>query len=237
MRAVLVQQLKTEDIQVGDLVKVEGDQARHLIKVIRVRLDEEILLLNGQGIKFYGQVSSVDKKSVGVLIQRVESTGRKMHMDLLLGLPKKDALELIVRQACELGLGKIFTYFAKYSQYELEKPERLNRIIESGVIQSNNPFLLEVNNVKSLEDIIPITKAYDLVVYLSMEQGELSSLEKIDAHSKILLVVGPEGGFDRDEDIFFKQLENVIPVNLPTYILRSPTAVVSSFGLIASRMR
>ena len=53
-----------KDLVLQDTYQIKGDEAHHLLNVTRVKLDEEILLLNGRGLKIKTKVSSLLKREL-----------------------------------------------------------------------------------------------------------------------------------------------------------------------------
>ena len=97
-----------KDLTIQDSYQLRGDAAHHLVNVVRIEMGEEILLLNGSGLRVKTQVSSLSKKEVMLTKLEHSEDSRHFVMDLALGIPKKEALELSLKQAVELGFRKIF---------------------------------------------------------------------------------------------------------------------------------
>jgi 16S rRNA (uracil1498-N3)-methyltransferase len=216
-----------QDLTIQDSYQLRGDAAHHLVNVVRIELGEEILLLNGAGLRVKTKVSSLSKREV--LLEKLEhsNTERTFHMDLALGIPKKDALELSLKQAVELGFRKIFLVRSQYSQTKLPETERIMSLLISALEQSNSSYLPEIHPVSW--DEIPAADYNEILLMDSQHETKKTQGQKMAA---ALLVVGPEGGFSPEESAFLHHLPKIRIVNLPTPILRTPTAVATGAGIL-----
>lgn len=226
MRAVILkQEISFNDV--GTEVALEGDSARHLIKVIRIKKNEKILLLNGQGLKSEVEVKYVDRKSLRLKINSVISAEDNRRISLFLGLPKKDAFESIVRMSSEIGIRNIYLYRSEYSQQDIEINDRIEKIEESAITQSNNPFRLKFIKVTSFEEAF---SSFNKIVHFStFSEGEVS-FSNLD--EEVLIVIGPEAGFSPSEESEINSYENVSIKKLDTNIMRAPTALAVASGYI-----
>lgn len=217
-----------KDMVVQDEYQLKGDSAHHLLNVVRVAMGEEILLLNGNGLTVTTVVSLISKKELGLKKLTTSLLKRSYSIDLALGIPKKEALELSLKQAVELGFRKIFLIRSKYSQIRVPDEERLENLLVSAVEQSNSAFMPEV--IVSEWDKIPCDNYGQILLMDSKSKANnMESVLRTDAR---LLIVGPEAGFSNDELTLLHSLPKVSVLNLPTPILRTPTAVATGAGII-----
>jgi 16S rRNA (uracil1498-N3)-methyltransferase len=225
------QYLKNLSIQPG--YQLKGDEAHHLISVVRVELNEPILLLNGNGLKVHTVVETLAKRELTLKTLTHEILKDSSCLNLALGIPKKEALELCLKQAVELGFRKIFLIRSAYSQIKLPESERMMSLLVSALEQSNAPFLPLLLN-STWEDLPFID--FDEVVMMDSQSERTDIGLKAGKNLSRLLVVGPEGGFSPQELEKLHHLENVSIVQLPCPILRSPTAVAAGAGLMMGRL-
>lgn len=222
MRAVYIEDI---DNSLNE-TEVKGDGAAHLIRVLRIRTGETILGLDGLGSKYFLEVTKVNRSSVNCKILERKIEKRKEMIDLCIGQTKKDALDLILKEACELGIRKVYILNSEYSQRFPINLERVHKLLRSGIEQSNNPFLPLVEVVGKLSEID--YENFDNILFFSSvrDGGEKGKLTE----GKTLFVIGPEGGFSESEEIYFRGLKNCKTFMLNTYILRSPTALSAVTG-------
>lgn len=226
MRAVYIEDLISEDQYV-----LNGDILHHLVNVIRIEKDEELLLLNGKGLSVTTVVTEVAKKSLTLKKIADKTSAPKFHMDLVIGIPKKDALELSLKEAVELGFGKIYLVRGAYSQNRVPEKERITSLLISALEQSNSAFLPDV--LETDWETIPWND-YGTVLLLDSQSGKESSSRSISDRN--LLIVGPEGGFSPEELESLRGKKNLESLLLPTPIMRTPTAVAAGAGVLLQRL-
>ncbi|MDD0854648.1 RsmE family RNA methyltransferase [Halobacteriovorax sp. GB3] len=232
MRAVFLNEFKSGD----DIAEITGDSAHHLVKVVRIKPEEKILVLNGLGDHFECDVQSVSKKSVTVQILAQKKLEKKHNIDLALCPPKKDATADILKYSVELAINKVFPIESQYSQLKIENNERTFRLIESAMIQSNNPYLLEIEESRNFENLDELFKDYDFIYYFS-SHSNIKQCEKLENKHSILIIIGPEAGLSYEEEEFLLTHKKVNVVHFDSWILRSQTAVCSAVGYVFGLMQ
>jgi len=227
MRAVYLQNIIEEKS-----FRITGDVFHHLVNVIRIQLGEEILLLNGKGLKLKAVVENISKKDLVLReISRSLET-RPYLMDLALGIPKRDALELCLREATELGIRRLYLVESDYSNIKIPEIDRLLKIIASSVEQSNSSYVPEV--IQASWRNLPWDE-YGYKVMMDSRQRFTKNLRPVSELPN-LLIVGPEGGFSRNEVEYFEECQLVDVLHLPTPIMRTPTAVATGAGCLLQRL-
>jgi 16S rRNA (uracil1498-N3)-methyltransferase len=228
MRAVYLKDLCDD----GEIV-IEGDSAFHLIKSVRIRPKDEVLILNGKGVKLFTRVKEVQKKRVLVSKEKVDYPLPKSSMDLLLGMPKKEAFESILKICCEIGIRSIIPLVSDYSQKGQISKARLHRVLESGIIQSNNPYIPEIKTQVDFNLLKELFDQYDRVFYFTAHEKSLDKESfKLKKKHRTLILIGPEGGFSLREEKLLETFKNISFKHFPSYILKSSTAVAVGAGHI-----
>lgn len=216
---------------IGQTILVTGDSAKHL-QVVRVKANEEILVLNGKGISAITQVESISKNEIKLSVKQVVEQLAFHQLSLAIATPKKDAFEDILKMAVELGVLNIYPLSSEFSQYDYLESERVQRILESALIQSNNSFMPIIHAQIKLETFLDQLKSP--LYFFNSRPVECEKVQKISGEQIIL--VGPEGGFSPHEEALINSKSDVYSIHLPTPILRAPTAVASSIGYLLSRL-
>jgi 16S rRNA (uracil1498-N3)-methyltransferase len=220
-----------DHVNSGDNLVITGDAAHHL-NVVRVKVQEVILLMNGKGSIVRGEIHSVSKNQIEIKINHAESFEPKHELSLAIANPKKDAFEDILKLAVELGIRHIFPLSSDFSQYDYAPSERIQRVLESALIQSNNPFFPIIHEQQTLKNFLN-THTNTLVFFNS--QKSLSNKENVIHSAAKTILIGPEGGFSPNEVTDILKFSSVQEIHLATPIMRAPTAVASSVGyLLAS---
>ncbi len=212
------------------------EESTHHLHVTRAKTGEEVLILNGLGQKALSLIQNISKKQVIVKIQKVETAKRQHNLSLVLGLPKKEAFEDIIKISVELGIVNIFPTTTQYSQYTYEPNDRIQRIIQSAMVQSNNSFLPKIFPQKTLSEFL-VTNDKDIFFLNSVPQNLQSSrMSSLKIDQSCFYLIGPEAGFSQLEIDLLRNHEFVREIHLPTPILRAPTAVAAAAGFILNHI-
>ncbi len=224
MRALYYPELQSNQAK----VVLDSKKNHHFINVLRMKKEQELLLLNGQGLSAISRITHIDSKSIECEVTEFRNHQRKYHLDLALGSIKKEALELALKQSVELGVRNIIIFQSQFSQEKKLKEDRLSSVLISSLEQSNNPFLPKIAFTSEL-DFNNYKKSF------VMHFIKNSDLQNINSNDEYLLVVGPEGGFSQEEIENFK-VKNCSFIHLPTPILRAQTAVTAGVATILSKL-
>lgn len=218
------------DLTVQDEYSLTGDSLHHLVNVVRIEMDEELLLLNGKGLSVVTRVSEHTKRLLTLKYLSSIEKARIEQLDIVLGMPKKEALELSLKQSVELGVGKVLLVKSAYSQIKFPEEERLQSLLVSALEQSNAAYLPQV--MKAEWSTIAWDK-YKTIVLMDSQTDKSELLPKeVGLEAPVLLVVGPEGGFSTEERDHLHGLARVKILKLPTPIMRTPTALAAGVGIL-----
>lgn len=209
--------------------QLKGDEAHHLINVVRVELGEELLLLDGKGLKVHVRVKSLLKRELILETIKTENLDAPYKLDLALGIPKKEALEVSLKAAVELGIRRIYLIRAQYSQIKVPEAERLHSLLINALEQSNNAFLPEI--ITATWEQVPFAD-YAGIYLMDSQNGQAKKQTHPEVAASRLLIVGPEGGFSEQETTYFQSIANLQVLRLPSPILRTQTAVAAGAGVL-----
>lgn len=223
--------------------------SRQLESVLRAKEGESIELLDGHGSAWQCLITGVRRGSVSVcVVGRLDRPGRESALTLTLGagFARPDTMDLIVRQATEMGISKLALFRAARSQYGLsggpaeKKKERWTRIASEAVCQCGRTITPEIVIFDDLAHFLSSFEddpaGCDLKVFaLEREPGAgMKSLADRTARPpiyRIAAALGPEGGWDKSESsaLIGAGFE---PVSLGPRTLRMETAAVALISSI-----
>jgi 16S rRNA (uracil1498-N3)-methyltransferase len=214
-----------------DDVLIEGADAHHAVRVLRLRRDERVTISDGAGSVVDAVV--VDASAAG-LRARVEH--RRFvdpptpHLVVVQAIPKAGKLDLVVQKLTEIGVDAFVPLKAVRSvpRWDDRKIARLAHIAREAAKQSRRAWLPVVSPAVT-PSALP---AADLTLVLHEEApATLRSALPSQAPKKIALVIGPEGGFTGDEIATFVR-NGARAVGLGPQILRTETAALVATTLI-----
>ncbi len=208
---------KELDLQLLE-VKIEDDQVHHFKNVSRGKVGDVAKVFNGNGLVALAVVDDVTKKSLLLKIQKIQNFERNETLSLILGVPKREYLESIFRTSVQVGLNPLYLIHTKYSPWKFKASSRLDKILISSMLQSENPYLPEVRVLEGFDEIkaIPGKK-----IAFVTEENEVNTGE-CEVSS---FLIGPEGGFHPRELEVLKSDKNFILSRLSTPIMKAEVAV------------
>ncbi|WP_430534280.1 16S rRNA (uracil(1498)-N(3))-methyltransferase [Listeria rocourtiae] len=222
----------------GETVLITGDNFHHMVRVMRMKLDDQVYLVTPDERTAIAGISELGEDFIRltILSWKNESTELPINITIASGLPKGDKLELITQKGTELGAKHFLSFPAKRSiskwdaKKAKKKVERLDKIALEAAEQSHRSFVPNFQHVDSFQALIQTIPNYDYVIVAyeeSAKEGEATALatlfKQVGRGESVLAIFGPEGGFSVEE---IEQLESnkAVKVGLGPRILRTETA-------------
>jgi 16S rRNA (uracil1498-N3)-methyltransferase len=111
------------------MLKVEGEEVKHIRKVLRLKEGDEITVFDGLGKEFEGTIVEERLSSVVIRIENVTSSKKDSPLEITLAqsLLKGEKMDYLIQKATELGVEDIVPFVSSRSIPLLEKSKRLNR--------------------------------------------------------------------------------------------------------------
>jgi 16S rRNA (uracil1498-N3)-methyltransferase len=225
------------------LVSIKGPEAHHIKNVLRMKPGDSLKLFDGTGFEYEAVLISVSAKNVAVEIQRkIEATAQPgIRIIVAQAFLKEKKMDDLVRKLCELGASRWIPFF---SQRSIARPDRKRlagrsqrwmRIATEAAKQCRRIDALQIGDALSFEEILDFSNSCDLkVVFWENESSPLSRdrlSEAANPFKKILIMLGPEGGFS-EQEIKLVQESGFISAGLGPRILRAETATIAAVALV-----
>jgi 16S rRNA (uracil1498-N3)-methyltransferase len=228
MRALYLKNL----LNLETCCSIEGESFHHLKNVLRIKMGEEILLIDGKGNFRLAKIDEISKKSINLaFIKEAKFQQKKYDFYAALAQTKKESLELSLKQLVEIGVSKIYIYTSEYSDRKELNDNRLNKLLISALEQSNAKYLPMIEKV-SFEQLLKLD-VEKLIYFTSIEEKEPFEINSLN---KCMVVIGPEGGLSLKEEDKIRALKDSIIINLPTNILRASTATATCCGYLLGKL-
>lgn len=209
-------------------IEIDGEAHHHLSNVVRVQTGDSIRLLFGMGQTGVAKVLDVSKKRITAEVGEIVTETPFKVCDVAILIPKREALELMLKYATELGVNRAYLIRGTYSQEKIPNEDRIEALIVSAMEQSNNCWGPKVTSLASIFDLTKLN--YDNILYLDVPGNSPNQADGISSMGKSVLVIGPEAGFSTDEREFLRKLPQARAIVLNTPILRAPTAMAAGIG-------
>jgi 16S rRNA (uracil1498-N3)-methyltransferase len=219
--------------------QIEGDEARHLTRVLRVEAGQRYEISDNRDV-YLAEIETARKESVVFrTVEKLPAAPPSARIGLYAALIKFDRFEWIVEKATELGVTEIVPVEAARSDRGLEKAaakrvERWRRIALEASQQSRRTHLPEIAEPVPLAQVLARTAAHRYA--LDENPGAPPLFQALPAvrtaQDTIAILTGPEGGWTDEEHVSFAAA-GWTPVSMGPLILRAETAVVAALAVIS----
>lgn len=224
---------------ISDKVILSKEDSYHITKVMRMNLDDLIEIVIDKNTYISKIVKLGNSVEALILDEIDENNELDTQVTLVQSIVKEQKMDYILQKSCELGVFKIIPYKAgrsvvNFSGKENKKTMRWQTILKEASEQSKRNIIPKITQPMSLSEIVNLQE-YDIKILCTIEENTktlkkvLSNLSRSD---KMLIVVGPEGGFTEEETRTMVS-NGFVTVSLGKSVLRTETA--SLFILSAIR--
>jgi 16S rRNA (uracil1498-N3)-methyltransferase len=224
----------------GDKLTIEGDDFKHLSKVLRKKKGELIWVTDGEKNLYKAEIVSLDKDSIKcrILEKSYNVNEPEIKVTLYQSLLKNPArFEFVLEKSVELGVYEINPIITEYViNKKSNKTNRWQSIALAAMKQSQRCYLPKVNHPINFAEALSLPGKDDLKITAderifpnTMYADELKSI--IRKNRGIAVFIGPEGGFT-DEEIESAVKAGFITLNLGDRKYRSETAAIALLSII-----
>lgn len=227
---------------INNSVTIDGEDAAHILKVLRLKEGDLIEVCDGMGTDYIGRLIKTARGEVEVLLEDPKpSIGEpQIKVTLYQGIPKSNKMDLVIQKCVELGVYSIVPVVTARTVVNLSSPgkeekkvARWQKIAEEAAKQSGRGIIPIVHGPVLYDEVIE--QASDPIKLIPWEEargtGLREALQSIDRPQDISILIGPEGGFEQDEVMKAKERGWKV-VTLGLRILRTETAGMAVLSAI-----
>lgn len=214
--------------------ELPSDEAMHALRVLRLQMGDEMMLMDGQGNYYRAEVTLAHTKHCLYEIKEQIPQQRQWqgHIHLAIAPTKMmDRIEWMMEKAVEVGVDEISFLNCQFSERRLVKLPRLEKIMVSAIKQSHKAWITQLNEIVTFDSFIRQPRTghkYIAHCYEEVPRTYLfDELQKTSASDDTIVLIGPEGDFSIDE--VRKAVDaGYISVHLGKSRLRTETAGLSA---------
>lgn len=230
-------------IEVGDVLAAAEEQVRYLKTVLRMGTGDPLVVFNGTSWEYDAVIRRVSSEGMDLEItQKRPIPPREIEITLCQAIPKAEKMDAIIRHATELGIGRIIPFFAERSVPrwpEAKSPQkraRWQKIAIEACRQSGRADIPEIGDVTTFPGMLRACPPEGLRLIFWEEEsargiGEVLRGPGQGEMKSFIGVIGPEGGFEKDEVALARQA-GFISVSLGKRVLRVDTAAVAALAIL-----
>jgi len=205
-------------------IYITGNEARHIIRVMRHDEGDEIFITAGKGKIYRTKITGLGKDEiVSEIIEEKEYENNLENVSLCIPILKNfDRLEFALEKSVELGITNFIIYRAKRSGPKNPKLERWQKILTAAMKQSLRSYLPKISFVEDISEL----KDENIIVFDQKYEEAFTSwiARRNTLTEKTFFVFGPEGGLTEEEITGFS---NLTTLKLTSNRLRSETAIIT----------
>lgn len=217
--------------QVSEVLPDEA-QTHYLNNVLRVEDGEVIAGFDGKNGEYALLVKKNGKKKLSLLRQeKLRDFYLPPDLWLLFAPVKKDKTDFIIEKACELGVRKIIPTMTEHT---ISEKVRLERYQAQAIEACEQCRRLEIPEIASPIALPDLLKSWDekRCLYYMDETGKGNNITQVFSQNNVpaAILVGPEGGFSKNELEILAKQKFTRGVSLGHRILRAETAVAAAIS-------
>lgn len=189
----------------GSCVALEGEEARHAARVLRLREGDAAVVFDGMGLALSGTVLSVSGNAVVVSLgdEPLPSRESSLRTILLQAVGKGAKTDFAVEKAVELGVSAMVPFFAARGDVKPigerhgKRAERWKRIALAACKQCGRARIPDIAEPAAFAEALRAVEAERK--FILHPAGEAIAFDGAPPRGGIAVAVGPEGGFTEDE--------------------------------------
>lgn len=220
-------------------VALDARAAGHVVRVLRLRGGDELILFNGSDdTEYRAQLTEVRKDSAScrILSQHTRSTESPLAIELAQGISRGERMDYTIQKAVELGVQRIVPLATERSQVKLSGEREEKRLQHwAGIIlhaceQSGRNRIPELAPVQHLDHWLNSRTRTGHALFLDPE-GDMSVSGLKGPVDAVSLLVGPEGGLSPAERALAVRA-GFLRLRLGPRILRTETAALTALAAL-----
>ncbi|CAG7639485.1 Ribosomal RNA small subunit methyltransferase E [Paenibacillus solanacearum] len=227
----------------GDTVVIQGDDAHHIIRVMRAKPGDAFIVSDGESREAIVKVRTVGKDEVTADPVEWLAMENEPSVDVWIAqsLPKGDKMELVIQKGTEIGAARFLPFVSERTVVQLDgkkegkRVERWQKIAKEAAEQAHRNKVPAVDSPLAWKALLQRASEADCawICYEKESAQELRTeirralapKEGDTARRTLLLIVGPEGGFT-EQEVAAAEAAGCRSVGLGKRILRTETAAM-----------
>ena len=212
----------------SEVIMLHEEEARHALKVLRLKLDDEVYATDGLGNWFQCSISEIGKRHCALrIIKHEKEKGKRNYKIHIAVAPTKNIkrFEWFLEKATEIGIDEITPIITEHSERREMKTERSKRVITSAMKQSLKAYHPQLNEVIRFVDFLKNIKEDELLIAHLINDKQMDLKHTYKQSLDVCILIGPEGDFG-DEEVKLAMKKGFKAVKMGNERLRTETAAL-----------
>ena len=213
------------------------DDSYHIKHVMRYNLSDKVEVVYNNNV-YLTKIINFEPVEVEIIEKLDINNELIKKVTICQSLVKENKMDLILQKCTELGMFSFIPLSVKNSIIKgnnkdfLKKVVRWQRIVKEASEQSKRNIIPKVYDVMVINDLLKLN--YDLKILCTVNEVSTSLkyvLQNQKKYDTMIIVIGPEGGFTKDEEEILIQ-NGFISTSLGSLVLRTETAGICALSMI-----
>lgn len=213
---------------------LEGDEARHCARVLRLKAGDTLFVTDGRGTLAECMLTAISAKTCEARVVKItEDYGKRGFCLHVAVAPTKNPgrFEWFLEKATEIGIDEITPLVCEHSERVTVNIQRLKKILVAAMKQSLKAYLPVLHEPVKFADFILLRHAGSRFIAHCSGEERRHLKQACTAGEHAVVVIGPEGDFS-EREIVLSQKAGFIPVTLGASRLRTETAALAACHII-----
>lgn len=218
----------------GDQLEITGAELHHL-HTLRLSVGDRLIVFDATGAEHLGVVTATSTRAATLHIERTDHVQRESPLELILApaLLKARKLDWVIEKGTELGVARFAPFHSAHTISDGDHQARWERLALAAAKQSGRTRVPSVDPAVRFETLLE--QAPDGQKLLAWEDETAQRLHDLPTRAtRVLLIVGPEGGFAPAE-IALARAHGFVTISFGPRILRAETAALVVAALAQHR--
>lgn len=229
----------------GNRAVIQGQEARHLATVLRLVPGDTVELVDGKGTMVRAEIETISPQNINLVIIEESSTKSEspVHITIAQGMLKDKKMDMLIRHLTELGICEWIPFVSSRSipkpdsKRLMARMERWNKIAMEALKQCGRSVVPIIGKSVQFTEILEMGSDFDQKIAFwenaatpiacAREHGQKHGIEP---PKRIIVMIGPEGGFSKEEIEAAKE-NGFTAYSLGPRILRAETASITAATL------
>ncbi len=236
---VLKRKYIEDSLFINKRISLNQDSSHHISTVLRMKRFALLRVFNEHSGEFLAQIEAYNKKICQLkILSLLKSPNEKdqFNIDLALSIIKKDKLLNAIFATTQLGIKTLIPLYTNRSQCKSLNIKSLQKNIIKATEQSERISITKIISPSLME--VVLNNKYQKIIFLNEKEGQNNLLSNFnfDKKDSVLVLIGPEGGFDDSERQKISSKKNIISASISENILNADIAAISAISYITLNM-
>lgn len=238
-------------------IELSSEEAHHALQVLRLKNEETVELIDGEGnailgkIRIYGKKASIEYSSPS---SNLLARNQLLPITLGLGILKTEAMEWVIEKSVELGVERFVPLIVEHSVVDTHKKggeffrERWQKLADQALKQCGRLKRLRIDSPIKLTEFLnskiasPQSQRDETFIWCDEQASPKTTLFSkailpLVRPTRLTLFIGPEGGWSKNERLLLEKFSTpgnnaFIPVTLGSTIFRAETAALYTVSVL-----